>query len=138
MFLFDEYARRTREWEYRQLAPGRLRLRRYQERRHTSDAAEESPERGWRFTMTIDPDGRAERVLRDVGGSSATGVSVPVEHRSVAKAEFGVWTAYVDARLLGLSDPIALVPAPVPVGGRNGCEHGARMVRPAADAPPQS
>ncbi|MFB4273174.1 DUF4241 domain-containing protein [Nonomuraea sp. GTA35] len=115
LFLFDECERRNREWEYRQLEPGRLHLMRYQEWRHASDADVEFPERGWCFTMTIDPDGRARPALSDVGGSLHTSASVPVEHRSVAKAEFGAWTAYVDARMLGLSGPITLVPAQEPV-----------------------
>ncbi|MET7335592.1 DUF4241 domain-containing protein [Nonomuraea sp. NPDC005650] len=117
LFLFDECQRRNRELEYRQLEPGRLHLMRYQEWRHASDADAEFPERGWCFTMTIDPDGRARQVLRDVGGSRYTGASVPVEHRSVAKAEFGAWTAYVDAQVLGLSGRITLAPAQDPVDG---------------------
>ncbi|MEV0830113.1 DUF4241 domain-containing protein [Nonomuraea rubra] len=117
LFLFDKCARRTREWEYRQLEPGRLHLLRYQEWRHASDAEAEFPERGWRFTMTIDPDGRARQVLSDVGGSRHTSASVPGEYRSVAKAKFGAWTAYVDAQMLGLSGPITLVPAHTPAEG---------------------
>jgi hypothetical protein len=35
----------------------------------------------------------------------------------VAKAEFGAWTAYVDAQMLGLSGPITLAPAEEPVKG---------------------
>ncbi|MFI6925226.1 DUF4241 domain-containing protein [Nonomuraea spiralis] len=120
LFLFDECGRRNRELEYRQLEPGRLHLMRYQEWRHASDADPEypeHPERGWYFTMTIDPDGRARRELHELDGSSHTWANVPVEHRTVAKAEFGAWTAYVDAQMLGLSGSITLVPAQDPVYG---------------------
>ncbi|MFI7110273.1 DUF4241 domain-containing protein [Nonomuraea sp. NPDC050227] len=117
LFLFDAYERRTKELEYRQLEPGRLHLMRYQEWRHTSGTDPEFPEHGWRFTMTIAPDGRARRVLSNADGSSHTWESVPVEHRTVAKAEFGAWTAYVDAQMLGLSGPITLAPAEDLVNG---------------------
>ncbi|RAY16769.1 hypothetical protein DPM19_00955 [Actinomadura craniellae] len=113
LFLLDAQARRTREFTYRQLEPGRLHLRRYREWRHVSDTEPEFPEHGWRFTMTIGPDGRAQRILDDEGGGSLhIGADVPVEHRTVAKAEFGAWTAYADAPMLGLDDPITLAPAP--------------------------
>jgi len=117
LFLFDTQARRTREYEYRQLEPGRLHLQRYQESRHVSDTEPESPERGWRFTLTVRPDGRGNRVLDD-GGSLHIGANVPAEHHVVAKAEFGAWMAYVDAQLLGLRGPITMVPTPNGVGGK--------------------
>ncbi|GAA3169870.1 hypothetical protein [Nonomuraea salmonea] len=137
LFLFDEYERRNKELEYRQLEPGRLHLMRYQEWRYASDADKEFPERGLRFTMTIAPDGRARQVLSDVNGSSHTWESVPVEHRTVAKAEFGAWTAYVDAQMLGLSGPITLAPAEEPVKGpASGMM--SPLVGPAAAASPAS
>ncbi|MGW2158421.1 DUF4241 domain-containing protein [Nonomuraea sp. NPDC001699] len=117
LFLFDACERRNRELEYRQLEPGQLNLMRYQEWRHASDTDPEFPERGRQFTMTIDPDGRARRELHEVDGSSHTWTTVPVEHRTVAKAEFGAWTAYVDAQMLGLNGPITLAPAQGPVDG---------------------
>ncbi|MFI9365550.1 DUF4241 domain-containing protein [Kitasatospora sp. NPDC053057] len=120
LFLFDGQARRTRQFEYRQLEPGRLHLRQYQERRPASAEEPEFVERGWTFTLTVHPDGTAKRVL-DSGGSLHTSTKVPSEHHTVAKAEFGKWTAYLDGRLLGLDGPINLVsvsdgahePAPV-------------------------
>ncbi|MFF3203925.1 DUF4241 domain-containing protein [Streptomyces sp. NPDC002962] len=111
LFLFDAQARRTREYEYRQLEAGRLHLRRYEQWRLASDTEPEFPASGWRFTLTINPGGQAFRVL-DAGGSLHTGATVPAEHHTVAKAEFGAWTAYADARVLGLSGPLTLVPAP--------------------------
>ncbi|MER5200789.1 DUF4241 domain-containing protein [Streptomyces sp. NPDC002755] len=111
LFLFDAQARRTREYEYRQLEAGRLHLRRYEQWRLASDTEPEFPARGWRFTLTISPDGRARRVL-DAGGSLHIGANVPAEHHTVAKAGFGAWTAYADARVLGLTGPLALVPEP--------------------------
>ncbi len=116
LFLFDAQARRTQEYEYRQLEAGRLRLRRYEQWRLASDIEPEFPARGWRFTLTIRPDGRAFRVL-DAGGSLHIGAKAPAEHQAVAKAEFGAWTAYADARVLGLAGPLTLVPAPPPADG---------------------
>ncbi|UYQ65727.1 DUF4241 domain-containing protein [Streptomyces peucetius] len=111
LFLFDGQARRTQEYEYRQLEAGRLHLRRYEQRRPASGTGTDSPESAWRFTLTINPDGRACRIL-DAGGSLQVGAEVPAEHRTVAKAEFGAWTGYVDARMLGLAGPITLVQTP--------------------------
>ncbi|MER5932169.1 DUF4241 domain-containing protein [Streptomyces sp. NPDC002054] len=113
MFLFDEQGRRTREFDYRRLAPARLHLKRYHEVRHRTDSAakgERSDGVEWRFTMDITSDGRAGRVL-EYGGSLSMGARVPAEHRTVARAEFGAWTAYTDARMLGLDRPVTLVAA---------------------------
>ncbi|MFI5533060.1 DUF4241 domain-containing protein [Kitasatospora sp. NPDC051853] len=111
LFLLDGAARRDREYEYRQLEPGRLHLRRYQEWRHASDSGPEHPEGGRCFTVTVRPDGRATVVLAG-DGSMSVRAEVPAGHRSAAKAEFGAWTAYADATLLGLRGPVDLVPAP--------------------------
>ncbi|PJN27957.1 DUF4241 domain-containing protein [Kitasatospora sp. CB02891] len=111
LVLFDARVRRSREYTYRQLEPGRLHLQRYREWLHSSDTEPEFPEDG-HFTLTVRPDGRANRVLHH-GGTLHIGTDVPAEHRTVAKAEFGAWTAYADAQLLGLDGPFTLVPTGV-------------------------
>ncbi|KJY26102.1 DUF4241 domain-containing protein [Streptomyces katrae] len=109
LFFFDAHGRRTVEYVYRQLEPGRLHMSRFRQWGHTSDSEPEFPERGVRFELTVRPDGRGRRIL-NAGGALHVGADVPAEHRTVAKAEFGAWTTYVDARILGPSGgSVALV-----------------------------
>lgn len=110
LFLFDAQGRRTREYDYRELEEGRLHLREYREWRLSSDDEAEFPDHGWCFTLTIEPDGRCRPVLED-GGSLHTSLTVPPEHRSLPRADFGDWTAYADTRVLDLDSPAVLVPA---------------------------
>ncbi|MEO3975286.1 DUF4241 domain-containing protein [Streptomyces sp. CAU 1734] len=115
-FLFDERARRTSRYEYRQLEPGRLHLRCYRQWHQTSPTEPEFPERGRRFTLTVHPGGGARREL-EAAGSLRMGAEVPAEHRTVAKAGFGAWTAYLDPRVLrpdAADGPVTPVPAPDP------------------------
>ncbi|MFJ8228552.1 DUF4241 domain-containing protein [Streptomyces sp. NPDC094448] len=113
LFLFDSEARRDREYEYRQLDEGLLHLRRYRQWRPTAGSGPECVGTEPYFSMEIDPDGRARRILNS-DGSLHIGADVPAEHHTVAKAEFGAWTAYVSGRMLGTADPIALHPAAAP------------------------
>ncbi|MEU9107808.1 DUF4241 domain-containing protein [Streptomyces xanthophaeus] len=98
LFLFDAHGRRSVEYEYRQLEPGRLHMARYQQWGYTSDSDPEYPRRSVRFELKVRPDGYGRRTLH-AGGSLQIGADVPIEHRTVAKAEFGAWTTYVDARM---------------------------------------
>lgn len=127
VFLFDERARRVRSYDYRELAPGLLHLCRYDEWRHASAGEPEFPERGWHFTLTSEPGREMAGVVLDHGGSFHTGREVPERHRTLRRAEFGDWTGYVDAPMLGFgtAGPPTLVPGryqpgpegPVPAAG---------------------
>ncbi|MFD0544474.1 DUF4241 domain-containing protein [Streptomyces mexicanus] len=116
MFLFDEEQRRVRRYDYRELAAGLLHLRCYEEWRHASADEPEFPERGWHFTLTTRPDSENARVELDHGGCLHTVRDLPARHRTLRRAEFGDWTAYADASMLGLAADGApdLVPAPLP------------------------
>ncbi len=116
MFLFDEEQRRVRRYDYRELTAGLLHLRCYEEWRHASPDEPEFPERGWHFTLTARPDSEDARVELDHGGCLHTVRDLPARHRTLRRAEFGDWTAYADASMLGLATDgaPALVPAPLP------------------------
>ncbi|MFG2818274.1 DUF4241 domain-containing protein [Kitasatospora sp. NPDC048365] len=114
VFLFDHRARRHRIYEYRQLEPGRLHLRRFREWLYETDTEPEEPEDfedGRFFELTADLEGRSALQLTGDGSFHTSG-SVPPEHLVAAKAPFGRWTAYVDGPMLGLA---AGAPAPVVV-----------------------
>ncbi|MFI8503320.1 DUF4241 domain-containing protein [Streptomyces sp. NPDC085524] len=111
LFLFDAHGRRTVAYEYRQLEPGRLHLNRFRQWGHSNDTEPEFPKPGVRFELTVRPDGRGRRTL-DTGASLQMGTDVPAEHRTVAKSEFGAWTAYIDLRALGPGSPSVVVSEP--------------------------
>ncbi|MFC4517914.1 DUF4241 domain-containing protein [Streptomyces ehimensis] len=113
LLLFDTHGRRHREYDYVELRRGRLHLRRHRQWLYrTPDEAERS-ERAAHFTLTIEADGRTRRSL-DHCGLFETVTRLPEEHRTLPLADFGEWTGYVDADLLGLPGPLALVSARVP------------------------
>nr|WP_161556638.1 DUF4241 domain-containing protein [Micromonospora acroterricola] len=117
LFLFDEHGRRDRAYDYRELEPGLLDLRQYEQWRYASADEPEFPERGWHFTLTTRPDGDTADVQLDHGGLFQTSHDMPERHRTLRRAAFGDWTAYADGGMLGFgrraggAGDVALVPA---------------------------
>ncbi|MER6349147.1 DUF4241 domain-containing protein [Streptomyces sp. NPDC001595] len=101
LFLFDEQERRVRRYDYRELAAGLLHLRGYDEWRHRTADEPEFPADGWHFALTSRPDSEKARVELDHAGSLHTVRPLPERHRTLRRAPFGHWTAYVDAWMLG-------------------------------------
>ncbi|MCC2280951.1 DUF4241 domain-containing protein [Streptomyces sp. ET3-23] len=113
LLLFDVHGRRHREYDYVELRRGLLHLRRHRQWLYRGPDEAERPEPAVHFTLNIKPDGRARRRLEH-HGMFETIAHIPEEHRTLLLADFGGWTRYADAGLLGLPGPITLVPAPVP------------------------
>ncbi|MFC6017568.1 DUF4241 domain-containing protein [Plantactinospora solaniradicis] len=114
LFLFDEHGRRDRAYDYRELEPGLLDLRQYEQWRYGSADEPEFPERGWHFTLTARPDSDTADVELDHGSLFQTSRDVPERHRTLRRAPFADWTAYADGRMLGFkrnAGHVALVPA---------------------------
>jgi hypothetical protein len=116
VFLFDGCGRREREFDYRLVdAPDVLRLRYYTEWRYAEDGQPEFAADAWRYALDVQADGRTYQTLDDMGsggGAAHTAVELPDRWRAIPKAQFGAWDAYIDARVLGVAEPIALADAP--------------------------
>lgn len=102
VFLFEKHGRRDRAYDYSELEPGLLHLRSYEQWRYESPDAPEFPEGGWHFTLTARPDADGASVKLDQGSLFETYHDVPERYRSLRRAPFGDWTAYVRGRMLGL------------------------------------
>ncbi|MEV5376029.1 DUF4241 domain-containing protein [Streptomyces nondiastaticus] len=113
LLLFDAHGRRHREYDYVELRRGRLHLRRHRQWLYRTPDEAERPEPAAHFTLTIRPDGSAQRSLEHEGRFD-TVARIPEEHRTLPLADFGDWTRYADAGLLGVPGPVTLVPAPLP------------------------
>ncbi|WP_203887330.1 DUF4241 domain-containing protein [Planotetraspora kaengkrachanensis] len=114
LFLFDEHGRRDRAYDYRELEPGLLHLRQYEQWRYASADESEFPERGWHFTLTAQPDTDRANVELDHDGLFQTTHAIPERHRTLRRAPFGDWTAYADGPMLGFkrsAGDVTLVPA---------------------------
>ncbi|MGK5548784.1 DUF4241 domain-containing protein [Streptomyces sp. URMC 127] len=113
LLLFDAHGRRHREYDYVELRRGRLHLRRHRQWLYRAPGEPERPVPAAHFTLTIRPDGSARRTLEH-DGRFDTMARIPEEHRTLPLADFGDWTRYADAGLLGVPGPVTLVPAPQP------------------------
>ncbi|MEV6176819.1 DUF4241 domain-containing protein [Streptomyces sp. NPDC052016] len=108
VFLFDEQERRVRAYDYRELSAGLLHLRCYEEWRPASADEPEFPENGWHFTLTARPGSETAGVRLRHRGSLHTVRGLPEHHRTLRRAAFGDWAAYVDSRMLGCAADGAL------------------------------
>lgn len=89
VFQFDDEGRRVAKLDYRQLDADALHLREFKAWGHLS-ADEAEFESAVTFTVTIEPDGRARKVL-DAHGSFHTTGTVPAEHHRIPPLRFGYW-----------------------------------------------
>ncbi|MGW6913896.1 DUF4241 domain-containing protein [Kitasatospora sp. NPDC054939] len=102
-----------REYRYVELWQDRLHLRRFREFAEPAAAAAE-PSEAPGFDADIDPVRRARvSVMSSGGGRFQTTAEIPHQHRTLARAPFGDWSAYLEH-----PEDVTVSPADADNGGR--------------------